>query len=205
MGIYEMILAIPALMVSLAFHEYAHAKAADFQGDTTPRLAGRLTLNPIAHIDPIGLVAFWFFRFGWAKPVPINPSRFRNKRFGTVYVSIAGPLTNFAIAFMSVLVYRSGFLSFNQATETVMVMLVIYNVSFGIFNLIPIPPLDGSHVLKGLLGKRLPAFYSEFESFGMIILLVLLWTGIAGRFLIPLVNNIIGVFDTLARVILMGT
>ncbi len=204
MNFYEMLLAIPALMISLAFHEYAHAKAADMQGDPTARQAGRLTLNPLVHIDPIGLLVFWIFRFGWAKPVPINPNRFRDKRFGTVIVSIAGPFTNFFLAFIATLLYRSGIFSFNQATDTVTIMLIIYNASFGLFNLIPIPPLDGSHVLKGFLGRKYPAFFNELESFGMIILLVLLWTGAAGRVLVPAVGSLIGMFDLLARTILTG-
>jgi Zn-dependent protease len=199
MNFYDMLLAVPALMISLAFHEYAHAKAADLQGDTTPRLAGRLTLNPLAHIDPVGLIVFWIFRFGWAKPVPINPYRFRDKRFGTVIVSLAGPLTNFLLAFAATVLFRSGLFAFNQAAETIVIMLIIYNASFGLFNLIPIPPLDGSHVLKGLVGRKFPAFFRELESFGMIILLVLLWTGIAGRVLVPAVNALIGVFDWVAR------
>ena len=199
MNFYDMLLAVPALMISLAFHEYAHAKAADLQGDTTPRQAGRLTLNPLAHIDPVGLIVFWIFRFGWAKPVPINPYRFKDKRFGTVIVSLAGPLTNFALAFAATVLYRSGVFAFNQAAETIVIMLIIYNASFGLFNLIPIPPLDGSHVLKGLLGRKFPAFFRELESFGMIILLVLLWTGIAGRVLVPAVNAMIGLFDWVAR------
>ena len=199
MNFYDMLLAVPALMISLAFHEYAHAKAADLQGDTTPRQAGRLTLNPLAHIDPVGLIVFWIFRFGWAKPVPINPYRFKDKRFGTVIVSLAGPLTNFVLAFAATVLYRSGVFAFNQAAETIVIMLIIYNASFGLFNLIPIPPLDGSHVLKGLLGRKFPAFFRELESFGMIILLVLLWTGIAGRVLVPAVNAMIGLFDWVAR------
>ena len=199
MNFYDMLLAVPALMISLAFHEYAHAKAADLQGDTTPRQAGRLTLNPLAHIDPVGLIVFWIFRFGWAKPVPINPYRFKDKRFGTVIVSLAGPLTNFVLAFAATVLYRSGVFAFNQAAETIVIMLIIYNASFGLFDLIPIPPLDGSHVLKGLLGRKFPAFFRELESFGMIILLVLLWTGIAGRVLVPAVNAMIGLFDWVAR------
>lgn len=198
MNISDMILAIPALMISLAFHEYAHAKAADWQGDPTPRRAGRLTLNPISHIDPIGLVVFWLFRFGWAKPVPVNPFLFRNRRYGDVIVSIAGPATNFILAFIAVFIFRSGIAAFNPALQTVFALLIIYNLSFGIFNLLPIPPLDGSHVLKGFLPESLKSKYQQIESFSMIILIVLLWTGIIGRILGPAVYSVIDLFDSIA-------
>ncbi len=203
MDFYELILAIPALMVSLAFHEYAHALAADRQGDPTPRNAGRLTLNPLAHIDPIGLIVFWLFRFGWAKPVPINTRRFRNQQLGTILVSIAGPAANFMVAFLSLLIFRTGLLSLSASVDSVLILLVLYNVSFGVFNLIPIPPLDGSHVLKEILGEKLPALFRELDSFGMLILLVIVWTGLAGRFLVPAVNAIIGAFDTIIFSILI--
>ncbi len=198
----SLLLSIPALVVSFTFHEYAHARAADWLGDPTPRWAGRLTLNPAAHLDPLGLLMLWIFRFGWAKPVPINPYRLRNRRWGEVLVALAGPLTNLALALFALVVYRSGITAFNAALEEIVFLLILYNVSLAVFNLLPIPPLDGSHVLKGVLTGRQFNTYVQMERYGMGILMLLLWTGLIHRILSPLVSLALGSLNTVASVIL---
>lgn len=198
----SLLLSIPALVVSFTFHEYAHAKAADWLGDPTPRYAGRLTLNPAAHLDPIGLLMLWFFRFGWAKPVPFNPYLLRNRRYGEMIVALAGPLTNLALAFFALLIYHTGIASFNDSLQEIVFLLIIYNVSLAVFNLLPIPPLDGSHVLKGILSGRQSVAYAQLESYGMGILLLLLWTGIIGRILQPLIGIVLNSLDTVAGLLL---
>jgi len=193
-----MLLSIPALVVAFTFHEYAHAKVADLLGDPTPRYAGRLTLNPAAHLDPIGLLMLWFFRFGWAKPVPVNPYLFRNRRYGEAMVSLAGPGMNLLLAFVSVLVYDSGAAAFNPAFQQIIYLLVIYNLSLAFFNLLPIPPLDGSHVLRSLLSGRSAYAYAQVEQYGMFILVALLWTGVVGQILGPLIRLAVILFDSTA-------
>ena len=145
---------IPGLIIALAIHEYSHARMAVAMGDEMPKYTGRLTLNPIAHIDPIGLIMLFVARFGWAKPVMINSDNFRNRRQGEVLTALAGPAANFVTAFvflfLTALVLRLG-LPVSQGLIIVFQLIVIYNVNFGIFNLIPIPPLDGSRVITAFL------------------------------------------------------
>lgn len=190
-----MLLSIPALVVAFTFHEYAHAKAADWLGDPTPRCAGRMTLNPGAHIDPIGFLMLWLFRFGWAKPVPVNPHLFRNRRSGEMIVSLAGPVMNLVLAFLAVLLYDSGLTAFNSALQQIVYRLVFYNLSLAFFNLLPVPPLDGSHVLRSLLSGKSAYLYARIENYGVLILIVLLWTGVIGRILGPLISLAVILFD----------
>ena len=144
-----------AIMFALSIHEFAHAYASDKQGDPTARLMGRLSLNPLAHIDAIGFLMLLLAGFGWGKPVPVNPIYFKNKKWGDAIVSFFGPLSNFisaiifGVALKLILVYG------NLAPENLMIQfllfLVMINVTLGVFNLIPIPPLDGHHILFAVL------------------------------------------------------
>ena len=156
------LLSIPPILFALTVHEYCHGYVAWRMGDPTARFAGRLTFNPIKHIDPLGLLAFIIFRFGWAKPVPVNENNFYDIKQGVIYTSLAGPLSNFLSAMVIGLAAR-----FVPITPIIVLfflkrmleLAVVYNLIFCIFNLIPIPPLDGSHVLFHLL----PAQYSYVE------------------------------------------
>ena len=139
-----LIAGLPGLIIALVIHEYAHARVAVAMGDFTPKLTGRLTLNPMAHIDVFGFIMLLFVRFGWAKPVMINPRNFKDMRKGNVLVALAGPVSNLIVAFltmfvMMLLVNTTGKLS--TGANAVLTMIVLYNVNFAIFNLIPLPPL----------------------------------------------------------------
>jgi len=173
----NMIFRIPALLIALTIHEYAHARVAVWLGDETPRVMGRLTLNPIPHLDPFGLIMLWLFKFGWAKPVQINPNNFKNWRKGTILVSLAGPGSNILMAFFAAITYgvlaKLGLL--NNEVATVLGFTYSYNIIFAIFNLLPLPPLDGSKVLKNLLPVRQAEILEKIEPYAPFILLALVY------------------------------
>lgn len=152
-------------------------------GDPTAKLQGRLTLNPIAHIDILGALCFVFAHFGWGKPVPINPNNFRNPRRDNIFVSFAGPASNFVSAFafgmLFQLLRQTSFLPINALSSLLNLLLtaVIVNLSLAIFNMIPVFPLDGSHILEGLLPYHLAVKYKEIERYGPFILLGLIIMG----------------------------
>jgi Zn-dependent protease len=189
----ERILALPVLLFSIVVHEFAHAYAAYRAGDTTAASQGRLTLNPLAHIDPIGTVLIPLFQFfgpqglpliGWAKPVPVNPLRFRSSEWD-IFVSLAGPGSNFVLAAIAAVVLKVVVMlgaAFTPAMQPVFVVLMFFvaiNVSLGVFNLIPIPPLDGSRVLYRILASArspLADMYASLEQYGYFILILILVT-----------------------------
>ena len=183
-----LIAGLPGLVIALVIHEYAHAKAADVMGDFTPRMTGRLTLNPMAHIDPIGLIMLLVVRFGWAKPVMINARNFRNWRQGELLVAVAGPVANLIVAFISLLamavLFKLGM--FSEGVRLVLSMMVLFNINFAIFNMLPLPPLDGSKVLMVLLPGRLAYKLMSLERYSFIILIFLMMTPFLTMILIPL-------------------
>lgn len=191
-NLHEMLLLLPAIILGLTFHEYMHGRVADSLGDHTARNLGRLTLNPIPHIDPIGFIMLILFKFGWAKPVPVNPLNFRgDMKRGILLVSLAGPATNMLLAIAAALIYRvlSG-VQLPYFTEIIFYIIYI-NVVLAVFNLIPVPPLDGSKILAGLLPGR-QEWLHQLEAYGMIILILLIFSGaisfIFNIFVRPLVN-----------------
>ena len=192
-----MLYRLPALLVAIVFHEYAHAQVADALGDPTPRYSGRLTLNPLSHLDPVGLLALWFFRFGWAKPVPVNPYNFRDQRRGMVLVAVAGPAMNLFLAFLTMLVLRLTGVSLSAAGPIVS-QLLLYNVLLAAFNIIPVPPLDGSKILAGLLPHSAGRYIAQIEPYGWVVLLALLWTGILQRVIGPVINLLLLALEFLA-------
>lgn len=177
-----------ALLVATTCHEFAHALVADRLGDPTPRSLGRLTLNPLVHLDPLGTLAILFFGFGWARPVPVNARNFQDPRQGMLQVALAGPLANVTVAFiLGALLQVPGLLSGTPAGDLV-ALVVLINALLAVFNLIPIPPLDGSRVVESLLPAGQAAEFSRLQPYGMIILLVLLSTRVAGLVLWPAVR-----------------
>lgn len=170
MTIISTLIFIAIILVAITVHEFAHAWTADVMGDPTPRFAGRLTLNPIKHIDPIGFIMLLLVRFGWAKPVPINPYNFKNPARGEMIVSLAGPLSNFLLAFLAARLLR--FLpyqiSMNAVFQSIATDFILINIGLAVFNLLPIPPLDGSHILDKFLPEDIKQM---FEQYGFLILL----------------------------------
>jgi len=196
-----MLLRIPALLIAITFHEYAHARVSDAMGDPTPRWTGRLSLNPMAHLDPVGLLMLWIFRFGWAKPVQINPSYYRNPKKGILLVSLAGPLSNLLLAFIMLLLIKLG-LFYGGILYTFFQTLFVYNLVLAVFNLIPIPPLDGSKILSSLLPGRQAYAFSQIEPYGPFILIILVYFGFLNVILDPLISFVHIGLNTLCNLIL---
>lgn len=192
-----MVAGVPGLLIALVIHEYAHALIAAKMGDDTAAMAGRLTLNPLAHIDPIGTLMLLVAQFGWAKPVPINASNFRNWRQGEICVSLAGPVANIITGFVFFLLYNIvvhyGIFA-TTALSTVLLLVAVYNVNFAIFNLIPLPPLDGSHVLRCFLPTEWAYRLASIERYSFLILIALMMTPFFAYILIPLRNLFFNLF-----------
>jgi Zn-dependent protease len=189
LSLTDILLILPAVLAAVILHELAHGVVARALGDPTAERAGRLTLNPIPHIDWIGLLALIFFHFGWAKPVPVDPRYFRRPYRDMVLVALAGPLTNglwaLVLAFPLVIVAAHYPAGVNSSAPVVAALLVAVEISvaLGIFNLLPVPPLDGSHFLSALW----PAATVWVTRFGFVLLIVLVLSGVVGHFLLPLV------------------
>lgn len=193
---------LPAIIIGLTVHEWAHAYAAYRLGDPTARNLGRMTLNPIAHIDPIGFLMLLLLGFGWARPVPINPRNFKNYKRDDIIVSLAGITTNIIIAFFFSFIYVAGILKWGLGTNTaftsIIGSIISINLALAIFNLIPISPLDGSHVLEALLVRKFPQFFMFMRQYGQFILLALLIFGAFSTVLGYLINGISSGFFTVA-------
>jgi Zn-dependent protease len=175
---------LPGIIIGLTFHEFAHAQTAVWLGDNTPRLQGRTSLNPIVHIDIIGFILLLIAHFGWAKPVQINPSNFKNPRRDDILVSLAGPAMNILVACLCFIVIKIMYLSlvnlldFNTFTILVRIFAnaAYINIILCLFNLLPLPPLDGSHIVFGLAGKMYGELYFKLARMSMVILIVLILT-----------------------------
>jgi len=184
---------VPAALIAIVCHELSHDLVSYILGDPTPKQEKRLSLNPLRHLDPVGTICLIFFRFGWAKPVHIDPRNYRNPRLGMVFVALAGPLMNFIIAFISGFLYIASIKYFNAPNWiiTFLSYLILINSGLGIFNLIPFPPLDGSKIIGALIPEKYYYTYLRYESFGIIILLVLLTTGVFDNFLYTMLNGLV--------------
>lgn len=195
----SLVLTIPAVLIAITFHEYAHAFAADRLGDDTPRRQGRLTLNPLAHLDPVGSIMLVFAGFGWGKPVQINPRNFNrtvSMSKGEAIVSIAGPIMNFVLSIIFSIIYFAIIkfvpeFSYTQLGIIILTLIqitVVINVGLGVFNLIPLPPLDGSKVLNHFLSYNAKEWFSRYSQVFYIVFIVLWITGIAGNIISPIIN-----------------
>lgn len=189
----DLLARLPALLIALSFHEYAHARMAYAWGDSTAKDEGRLTLNPLAHLDPLGLLMLLIVRFGWARPVPISPFRFKDRRKGLFWVSLAGPGMNLLIGLIATFFWILG-RGWGSLVESIFYYLVVYNVFFAIFNIIPLPPLDGSKILSSLLPARSRHFYQTIEPYGPFLLILLLVFGRLPLLLEPVANIIIRLY-----------
>ncbi|MCU0575365.1 MAG: site-2 protease family protein [Desulfobacterota bacterium] len=192
----QIALLIVPVLFSITVHEVCHGYAAYLFGDPTAKMAGRLTFNPIKHIDPIGLLVLFVTRMiGWAKPVPVDPRYFKRPRQDMVWVSLAGPASNLVLAALTALVLRfiGPVLAPTPLYPLVVMgqMMVVINVGLAIFNLIPIHPLDGSHIMEGLLPAGLAYSYSKLQPYGFIILLLLIFTKVVDIVIAPIINGIV--------------
>ncbi len=183
---------LPAILIALTLHEYAHGLVATWLGDPTPRENGRLSLNPLHHLDPVGTLLLIFFRFGWAKPVMVNPLYFRgNRKAGMAKVAIAGPLMNILLAYLAILLlsaYYHTSLELPQYLISFLLYFVIINLVLASFNLIPIPPLDGSKILAWLLPDRYYHWVYTLERYGSIVLVLLIVTGLTSVIFSPILR-----------------
>lgn len=205
----DLLYRIPALLIALTFHEYAHARMAYAWGDATAKNAGRMTLNPISHLDPLGTLMVMLVGFGWARPVPINPFHFRHREKGLFWVSLAGPGTNLLLAFAAALVLflTTGNLPslYRWAApgilEGILIWIVFINVFLAIFNFVPLPPLDGSKIVRSLLPRAYAHYYQSFEAYGPFLLILLLVLGLLPRVLLPIASFIIGGINALVLIL----
>ncbi|HHL40489.1 MAG TPA: site-2 protease family protein [Deltaproteobacteria bacterium] len=194
------IIMAPPILLALSVHESAHAWAADRLGDHTARMLGRVTLNPIRHLDPVGTLAIFLSgMFGWAKPVPVNPRNFRDPGRAMMWVALAGPVTNLFLAALFAGVYKlfvaAGDPLGGPVSRPLFLMVemsIFLNVGLAVFNLIPVPPLDGSKVLANLLPSDKALTYLRIEPYGFMILLVLIFTGVIHSVMSPIVYLTVG-------------
>lgn len=201
-NLLSILLTLPGVLIAITFHEYAHALAAYKLGDDTPKYQGRLSLNPLTHLDPIAVIMLLFTHIGWGKPVQVNPNNFTRKisaRAGEAIVAAAGPLMNFALAligtiiFYALQVFATSFAVGTQAGLIIMTMLqyaVIVNIGLGVFNLIPLPPLDGSKVLMLFLPYNAKRWFEEHTNIFYIVFIVIWITPIAGLIISPIIEAI---------------
>lgn len=202
----QLLIQLPPLLLALTLHEYAHGYIAYRFGDPTALQAGRLSLNPLKHLDPLGTIAFFFIKIGWAKPVPVNAAYFATPRRDMLWVALAGPMTNLLLAVISAVLLRlvlaGGALLPNPTlTEAVLVPLslmlatsVWINLVLCIFNFLPIPPLDGGRIMAGLLSERMAARFAAVERYGFILILILAVTGVLSAVILPVIkftNNLL--------------
>lgn len=199
-----------ALTIAITIHEFAHAWAAERLGDPTPRLMGRLTLNPLAHLDPLGTLMLLIARFGWGKPVRFDPFNLRHPRRDSAIISLAGPASNLLLAtFCSVLLrilFSAGLLAPRSLGEVGLDTLIIMNVVLAVFNLIPIHPLDGFKIVGGVLPEDYARQWGELESYGMIFLIFLILPLGGGaspisQVISPIINMLLGFLLPAVRII----
>ena len=195
-GIETVLLTLPGVIIAMTFHEFAHAFVAHKLGDTTPRMQGRVTLNPASHIDPVGLVLLLFAHIGWGKPVEINPNNFNsNKSIETceALVSLAGPVMNFILAFVFMIVYYAlyWFTNVSGIILYVVYYTVVVNIGLGVFNLIPIPPLDGSKIFSKFLPYNAKAWLERNIQYIYLVFLILWITGVLSYLVSPVINVVL--------------
>jgi Zn-dependent protease len=197
--ILQIIILAPPILLALTVHEFAHGYVAYRFGDPTARDQGRLTLNPLKHLDPFGTIAFFIIHIGWAKPVPVNPGYFKNPRKDMLWVALAGPAVNLVLAVASAICVKiiwfiASSIPYSSMAEAIIVPLnevlmasVWINLVLCIFNFIPIPPLDGSKILMGDLPPDMARSYASVERYGFVIILVLAFTGILSKMIMPVI------------------
>lgn len=192
--LYRMIYLVPLLLICFPIHEFSHAFVAYKLGDNTAKLSGRLTLNPLKHLDPFGTILLLIAQFGWAKPVPINPLNFKNRREGMALTAVAGPVSNILLAIISLIIFKLSITSNSSQIYiyfmTFLVFMVKINITLAIFNLIPINPLDGSRILAMFLPQKIEFMLYKYEQMITIVLFLFLFTGFISGPLNLVINNV---------------
>lgn len=189
--VLDTVLLLPGVVIALSFHEYAHAKVAQLAGDTTPERMGRVTIDPRAHIDPMGMLALILVRFGWGRPVIVNPANFKSRRRDSILVGLSGVTANLLLAILfGGIIFLSGAVSpvfFNSAfgglVGAVLIQVVVINVTLMLFNLLPIPPLDGFGVLSDLFHLHGTRFYTFVQQYSFPILMTAILLGLPSKIL----------------------
>lgn len=190
----DILVKLVAIAIALSVHEFGHALAAYLLGDNTAKAYGRLTLNPVKHVDPIGLITLLIFRIGWAKPVPVNPNNFKSYKLGNVIVSLAGAIGNIIAAIVSLVILNN---SNMYAIDIIFSTTAAFNIGFAAFNLLPIPPLDGWGVVSYFIPLKWSEFVYKYESYGQLILLLAIFTETYTIIYVPIyraIVSIVGVF-----------
>ncbi len=211
-----LLVSIPIVLISLSFHEFAHGWMADRLGDKTARWNGRLTMNPLRHLDPIGAFSMLFFGIGWAKPVPVNPRNFKNPKKGMALTGLAGPVSNLLLSFIGILCYRilnavtalnillkggsiyyysNASFSFFDILAIFFIMFSTMNAYLAVFNLIPVPPFDGSRIFYFILPDKWYFSVMKYERVMMVIMLALLFTGVLSPVLSAVSGAFLSAFD----------
>ena len=215
-GIFNLILSVPAVLLAITVHEFGHAFAAYKLGDDTPLRQGRLSLNPFDHVDPLGLAMLLFAHIGWGKPVQIDPRNYNRNisvEKADAIVSFAGPLMNFITAIVFALIYCA-IMKFAGAVfvmskigiiiVSIVISIITMNIGLGVFNLIPLPPLDGSKIFLPILPRNAKSWFIEHEQTFYFIFLIIWITGIAGRLISPIIgwmtNQILGLAMTIFKI-----
>ncbi|HSH35148.1 site-2 protease family protein [Schnuerera sp.] len=184
---YDFLFRLPGLFVAIVIHEFSHGYIAYVLGDNTAKEAGRLTLNPLKHLDIMGLVFLLLFKFGWAKPVPINSNNFKNRKRDMIAVSLAGPFSNFLVAIVIGTILSMNIIT-NYLLINIFVIMLWYNLMLGIFNLLPLPPLDGSKILASLLPVKYEYLFYKNERYLYLILIILIATDTINKILSPIID-----------------
>ncbi len=190
MDLSTILATVVAIAIAISVHEFGHAYSAHLLGDDTAKVYGRMTLNPSAHVDPIGILMMLIFKIGWARPVPVNPNNFKNYKFGNVLVSLSGAIANIVTAIICVLINKSVNM---YAINLIAGYTIVYNVGFAAFNLLPIPPLDGWGIISSFIPYKYNDIVYKYENMSNIIFLLLILTGAYEIFVSPIRNIIMNI------------
>lgn len=202
--VWSLLARIIVLLVTMPIHEFAHGYTATKLGDPTPGQDGRLTLNPIKHLSLFGSMALLLLGFGWAKPVQVDTRYFKHPRRDMALTALAGPLANVMVAFLAFVIYKVVYYTLGirmdiDAFMTVLIMIILINIQLAVFNLLPIPPLDGAKILGFFLPDRFYMFMLRYERYVMLVLMALLWMNILDRPIVFLADKMISLLELMTR------